>query len=179
MSRIVILMGSPRKNGNTELFVNAFADGAKENNQVEVVRVSDYKVSPCRGCNACYANENYACIQNDDMSKIYSKLADADILVIASPVYFYGISAQLKTVIDRLHTPIRQQFAIKKTALLLVGAAKIPKLFDAIKMQYELIDDFFHLENIGMILVNGVKEKGDILKSNALKEADELGRNIR
>ena len=179
MRRIVVLMGSPRKHGNTDLLVNAFIEGAKENNQVEVVHVSDYKVSPCRGCNVCYMNENHACAQKDDMKKIYLKLADADILVIASPVYFYGISAQLKTIIDRLHTPMRQQIAIKKTALLLVGAAKIPELFDAIKMQYKLIDDFFHLENMGMVLANGVKEKGDILQSSALKEAVELGRKIK
>lgn len=179
MSRIVILMGSPRKHGNTDLLVNAFVEGAKENNQVEVVRVSEYEVSPCLGCNACYKNENHACSQKDDMNDIYLKLADADILVIASPVYFYGISAQLKTVIDRLHTPMRQQFAIKKTALLLVGAARIPELFDSIKLQYKLINNFFHLENIGMVLVDGVKDKGDILQSSALKEAIELGRKIR
>ena len=179
MSRIVILMGSPRNNGNTELLVNAFVEGAKEQNQVEVVRVSEYKVNPCCGCNACYTNENHVCSQKDDMSEIYLKLTDADILVVASPVYFYGISAQLKAIIDRLHTPMRQQFAIKKTALLLVGAAKIPELFDAIKMQYELIDDFFHLENIGMVLANDVKEKGDVLESDAIRKAVELGQKIK
>ena len=72
------------------------------------------------------------------MSAIYEKLRVADIVVIASPVYFYGISAELKAIIDRLHTPMRNEFKIKKLALLLVGAASLPNLFDAIKLQYQL-----------------------------------------
>ena len=112
------------------------------------------------------------------MSVIYEKLRTADIVVVASPVYFYGISAQLKAIIDRLHTPMRNEFHIKKLALLLVGAASLPNLFDAIKLQYQLVLDFFHLENIGMVLVKGVKEKGDIEGNEALNEAYELGLSI-
>lgn len=112
------------------------------------------------------------------MDVIYHKLKTADIVVIASPVYFYGISAELKAIVDRLHTPMRNEFQIKKLALLLVGAATLPNLFDAIKMQYQLVLDFFHLENIGMVLVRGVKDKGDIEGNIALKEAYDLGISI-
>lgn len=96
------------------------------------------------------------------MQQIYDKLLEADILVIASPVYFYGITAQLKSIIDRLHTPLRNEFKIKKLALLLVGAATLPELFDSIKLQYQLTLNFFGLESAGMVLVRGVKDKGDI-----------------
>ena len=113
------------------------------------------------------------------MIGIYEKLKAADILVVASPVYFYGISAQLKAVIDRLHTPVRNGFPIKKLALLLVGAAELPELFDAIKLQYQLILNFFHLEDAGMVLVRGVKDKGDIKGNAALKEARALGLSIK
>ena len=112
------------------------------------------------------------------MSVIYEKLRTADIVVIASPVYFYGISAQLKAIVDRLHTPMRNEFHIKKLALLLVGAASLPNLFDSIKLQYQLVLDFFQLENIGMVLVRGVKEKGDIEGNEALNKAFELGLSI-
>lgn len=112
------------------------------------------------------------------MSVIYEKLSTADIVVIASPVYFYGISAQLKAIIDRLHTPMRNKFKIKKLALLLVGAASLPNLFDSIKLQYQLVLDYFHLEDVGMVLVRGVKEKGDIEGNDALNEAYELGLSI-
>lgn len=119
------------------------------------------------------------CFQNDDMNLIYDKLRNADIAVIASPVYFYGISAELKAIVDRLHTPMRNKFSIKKLALLLVGAATLPNLFDSIKLQYQLILDFFNLEDIGMVLVRGVKDKGDIKENIALKEAYELGLSIK
>ena len=103
---ILIISGSPRKGGNTELLAEAFAKGAAEHHHVEIVSVRDYKVNPCLGCNACFKT-NGICAQKDDMAIIYEMMNQADMLVIASPVYFYGISAQLKAVIDRFHNPIR------------------------------------------------------------------------
>ena len=176
---ILILSGSPRRGGNTELLVEAFVKGASQKHHVEVVSVHDYKVNPCMGCNACFKNEINACIQKDDMSLIYDKMAVADMLVIASPVYFYGLSAQLKAVIDRFHNPIRDTYHIKKTALLLVGAASLPELFDGILAQYRLCLNFFKLEDAGRVLVRGVKDKGDIQNTEAIQKANELGLNIR
>lgn len=179
MSNIVVLLGSERKNGNTDLLVNAFVEGAEIHNTVEVVSVADYKVNPCIGCNSCFKRENNECFQKDDMRMVYEKLQKADVVVIASPVYFYGISAQLKAIIDRLHTPMRNRFNIKSTALLLVGAAELPELFDSIKLQYHMIDNFFKLKDEGMVLVRGVKDIGDIRENEALKDARKLGLSIR
>ncbi|MBO4849570.1 MAG: flavodoxin family protein [Prevotella sp.] len=173
---ILILCGSPRKSGNTELLVDAFVKGASQKHQVETVSVRDYKVNPCVGCNACFKNNT--CAQKDDMAIIYEKMANADMLVIASPVYFYGLSAQLKAIIDRCHNPIRDTFHIKKAALLLVGAASLPELFDSILTQYQLCLNFFHMEDAGKVLVRRVKEKGDIKQTEALNEAYELGRSL-
>ena len=114
MSRIIVLVGSVRKGGNTDLLAQAFAESAGKRHEVELVSVADYAVHPCIGCNSCYTSEGHRCFREDDMQQIYEKLKPADVLVIASPVYFYGISAQLKAVIDRLHTPMRNDFAIKK-----------------------------------------------------------------
>lgn len=176
---ILILSGSPRKGGNTELLVEAFVKGASQKHHVDVVSVHDYKVNPCMGCNACFKNESNSCVQKDDMPLIYEKMAVADMLVIASPVYFYGLSAQLKAVIDRFHNPIRDTYHIKKTALLLVGAASLPELFDGILAQYRLCLNFFKLEDAGRVLVRGVKDKGDIQNTEAIQKANELGLNIR
>ncbi len=176
---ILILSGSPRKGGNTELLVEAFVKGASQKHHVEVVSVHDYKVNPCMGCNACFKSESNSCVQKDDMPLIYEKMAVADMLVIASPVYFYGLSAQLKAVIDRFHNPIRDTYHIKKTALLLVGAASLPELFDGILAQYRLCLNFFKLEDAGRVLVRGVKDKGDIQNTEAIQKANELGLNIR
>lgn len=178
MSKIIVLVGSMRKGGNTDLLSQAFAKGAGENNEVEIISVADYKVNPCIGCNSCFTRESNNCFQDDDMKIIYEKLKSADMLVIASPVYFYGISAQLKAIIDRLHTPMRNSFHIKKLALLLVGAASLSELFDSIKMQYQLVLNYFKLEDAGMVLVRGVNNIGDIKNTDALSEAYNLGKSI-
>ena len=175
MNRILVLIGSVRRGGNTELLARAFADGAGAN-EVELVSVADTSVHPCRGCNACFSNEGGRCVQDDGMTEIYKKLKWADTLVIASPVYFYGVSAQLKALIDRLHTPMRNTFGIRRLGLILVGAAELPDLFDPIILQYRMILRFFGLEDIGMVLVRGAKEKGDVRSGDGLREAYELGR---
>ena len=178
MSKIVILAGSVRKGGNTQMLAEAFAKGAKQENEVEILSVTDYKVNPCIGCNSCFQREGNTCFQQDDMQKIYPKLAEADVIVAASPVYFFAISAQLKAVIDRLHTPMRNGFKVKKLALLLAAASSKPTVFDSIKMQYQQILDYFNLEDGGTLCVNNVKDKGDIQKSPALQEAFERGRKM-
>lgn len=179
MSKIVVLIGSVRKNGNTEILANAFSDGVKHNNDVEIISIADYKVNPCIGCNSCFTREGNTCFQNDDMQKIYKKLAEADVIVMASPVYFYGISSQLKAIIDRLHTPLRNTFKVKKLGLILVAAATLPSVFDSIELQYQLVLDYFKLQDVGKILVTGVKDRGDIKGSQALIEAYQLGKQIK
>ena len=178
MGKVVILTGSMRKDGNTDLLAAAFADGARLYHEVEVLSVADYSVLPCIGCNACFTREGNTCFQNDDMQKLYPKLMEADVIAVASPVYFYGVSASLKAVIDRLHTPMRNRFRVQKLVLLAVAAATIPQVFDAIKMQYRLILDFFHLEDGGSVLVDGVREKGEIAGHPALRVAYRLGSEL-
>ena len=175
---ILIFSGSPRKGGNTDLLVEAFVKGASQKHNVEIVSVHDYKVNPCIGCNACFKSEYNTCVQKDDMALIYEKATVADMLVIASPIYFYGISAQLKSIIDRFHNPVRDTFHIKKMALLLVGAATLPELFDSILTEYNLCLNFFKLEDAGKVLARGCKDKGDIIRSGYLDEALKLGLTI-
>ncbi|MEA5085448.1 MAG: flavodoxin family protein [Lachnospiraceae bacterium] len=179
MSQIVVLVGSVRKDGNTQLLVNSFVNGAKQKNDVEIISMADYEVNPCIGCNACFKREDNTCFQNDDMQIVYKKLSKADIIVVASPVYFYGVSAQLKAVIDRLHSPIRNGFKVRKLGLLLVAGATIPSVFDAIKVQYQLVLDYFSFEDVGKVLVKGVKDVGDIKNHSELIEAYELGKQIK
>ena len=160
------------------MLAGAFAKGASLRNEVEVVSVADYRIHPCTGCNRCFSNEDHACVQDDDMALIYEKLRNADTLVVASPVYFYGISAQLKALVDRLHTPMRNDFPIRRLGLILVGAATLTDLFDPIVMQYRMICRFFNLESIGMVLVSGAKEKGDVSHGDGVQRAFELGSRL-
>ena len=178
MSRITVLIGSPRRNGNTALLAESFEKGARNDNDVELLRVADYHINPCLGCNACYSGEGHACVQKDDMALIYQRLMQTDTLIIASPVYFYGVSAQLKALIDRLHTPLRNDFHIKQLGLILVGAASLPDLFDPIVTQYRMTCRYFGLEDIGMVLVRDAKDAGDVLAGDGLRRAYDLGASI-
>ncbi|MDD4591455.1 MAG: flavodoxin family protein [Parabacteroides sp.] len=180
MSKIVVLLGSMRRHGNTALLTSAFAKGAHEsNNNITVISVADYTVIPCTGCNACRKRENNNCVIADDMQKILPVLIEADIIVIASPVYFYGLSARLKAIIDRLHQPARSAMKVKKLGLLLVAADTLPAVFDPIVLQYHLILDYFHLKSIGEVLAYGVEAIGDIHDKPVLDEAYLLGKEIR
>ena len=112
------------------------------------------------------------------MKIIYEKLKECDTLVIASPVYFYGISAQLKALIDRLHTPMRNTFSVKNMALLLVAGASLPQVFDSLLVQYNLVLSYFKLNDLGKVLVTDVRQKGAIKDNKALLDAYNLGMSI-
>lgn len=178
MSNIVVLIGSPRKGGNTEILANSFIDGAKENHDVKVISIADKKINGCTGCNFCYADQSHRCKQKDGMQEIYEKLTPAEIIVIATPVYFYGVSSQLKCLIDRLHNPIRNNFKVKKLVLLSVAADTIPTVFDSVKTMYNSVLKYFSLEDGGIITVFGVEKRGDIHGNIALKDAYKLGESI-
>ena len=178
MSRILVLSGSPRRDGNTDRLVDSFVKGVSPGNEVEVIHVCDYSIHPCIGCNTCFSREGNKCFRDDDMTLVYDRLGKADIVIIASPVYFYGISAQLKAVVDRLHTPMRNSFPIQKLGLILVGAAELPELFDSILTQYRLILKFFSLEDGGTFLARGAREKGSVTDDD-LKKAYQLGQSIQ
>ena len=121
--KILILNGSPHLDGPTSDMARAFAEGAKEaGHEVVSVNVAHKNIRGCMACEYCRNKEKGICAQKDDMAVIYEKVSQADMLVIASPVYFYGISAQLKALVDRLHTPMRNAFSIRRLGLILVGA---------------------------------------------------------
>ena len=101
--KIVILNGSPRKTGNTSELAKAFAQGAESaGNEVTVFYLGSMNINGCRGCFGGHSSKECPCVQKDDMAQIYPAVKAADIIVMASPLYYWSISGQLKTVIDRL-----------------------------------------------------------------------------
>lgn len=99
--KVLILSGSPRKGGNSDLLCDEFLRGASDGgNDVEKIRISTENIAPCLGCYYCTSN-NGACVQKDGMAEILQKMIDADVIVLASPVYFYSVDAQIKALIDR------------------------------------------------------------------------------
>ena len=117
--KIVVLSGSPRKGANTDAMVEAFAETAGEGgNTVEVIRVASKKIAGCLGCQYCFTHEG-TCVQKDDMADVIESLKGADMVVFASPIYWFDITAQEKAVIDRLYAFGATGFPFTKTALLL------------------------------------------------------------
>ncbi|WP_206428088.1 flavodoxin family protein [Collinsella aerofaciens] len=121
---IVVLSGSPRKGANTDTMVEAFAETAREGgNTVEVVRVASKKIAGCLGCQYCFAHGG-VCVQKDDMANVIESLKDADMVVFASPIYWFDITAQEKAAIDRLYAFGATGFPFTKTALCSIATAR-------------------------------------------------------
>ena len=178
MGKIDVLVGSARKVGTTQLLAEAFAEGARQHHAVELVYIAQQKIAPCTGCDTCRRKEGLCCVQQDDMQALYPKILQADGIVIASPVYVFGLTAQLKALIDRLHGAMHKPTQVRKTALLSVAAAPGGRAFEAVKLQYEIAVEYFHLEDKGVLLVPGVKNPGDIQGNPALQEAYKLGASM-
>mgnify|MGYP000802091376 CR=1 FL=1 len=109
--KVLILSGSPRKGGNSDILCDEFLRGAREaGHQLEKVRPTEKKIAPCLGCYYC-ASHGGECVRRDDMADLLQQMIDADVIVLASPVYFYSINAQLKAVIDRFQRYFEARFA--------------------------------------------------------------------
>lgn len=137
--KILILMGSPNPKGSTFLLADAFRQGAQDGGHVvQMIDVAKAHVSPCGGCVAC--GYDGPCVKRDDMARIGAALLEADMLVLATPLYYYGMSSQLKTVIDRFCAfNGRMQRKHMKSALLSVAWNADDWTFDALKAHYHKI----------------------------------------
>ena len=154
---ILVLSGSPRKGGNTDLLVESFVKGASQKHQVEVVSVHDYKVNPCIGCNSCFAREDHKCCQKDDMQSIYTEILSSDMVVFASPIYYFTLSAQLQAAIHRTYS-IDIPKNIKKVALIMSSGS--PFVYGpAITQYYQSIVEYWGVENAGIFTANGEQNK--------------------
>ena len=104
---ILVLNGSPRPKGNTKQMVNAFEEGAESaGHKVYVVDVCKKKIAGCLACEYCHTKGNGQCVQKDDMQQVYDLLDDAEMLVIAAPIYYHGLSGQMKCTIDRFYAKL-------------------------------------------------------------------------
>nr|WP_288827080.1 flavodoxin family protein [uncultured Clostridium sp.] len=173
---ILVITGSPRKNGNTEIMASAFANAAKEAGHVVTVKkLSTLKVKPCLACTYCFSHDG-VCIQNDDMNSILTDLDQADMLVLASPVYWFDVSAQTKCFIDRMYASAKKGFHIKSIAMLLNSVSD--GVYDAAKAQLNSICSYLKWENKGVITVSGMNEKGSMLKSEGLDKVRSFANSL-
>lgn len=168
--RILVLNGSPRPKGNTKQMVEAFRKGAvSSGHQVDVVDVCQKKIGGCIACEYCHTKGNGACIQKDDMQEVYRLLKDAEMLVIASPIYYHGISGQLKCVIDRFYSaayPTKPP-KLKKVAMILSSGDANMYEGALFSFQGDFLD-YLGLENMGVFTAHGA-ENGSETKLEELR----------
>lgn len=177
MKKVLILSGSPRKNGNSDILCDEFARGAAEaGHEVEKIRVAEKKIGYCRACYACRGTG--VCAIKDDMAEVLQKMIDADVLVLASPVYFYSIDAQLKALIDRT---VARWTEVKNKEFYYIVTAADEELTSAdttlacFRGYAECVED---AKEMGIIYGMGTYEKGTIKDKPAIFEAYEMGKNV-
>ena len=150
--KITILNGSPRKQ-NTSAMVEAFAQGAREaGHEVEILHVGQMKIAGCRGCGYCRTKGEGKCIQRDDMDKVIPAYEDCDMIVYASPVYFFGVTAQLQAAIQRVYC-IHKPTKATKSALLLSSGA--PDTGRSAVMMYQDMVGYMGIEDMGVFAFSG------------------------
>ena len=173
---IVILSGSPRKNENTDKLVAAFIDGAKSaDKNVTLFRVADMSIGGCLGCKYCLDNKG-VCSQNDDMTQIRDVIQRSDTIVFASPVYYAGVSAQLKLAIDRTYALWDVETAVKQAALLMT--CEDASTAEGAIVMYKIILDFEEWGDAGIIIASGLEDEKTIDGHEALEQAYKLGQEI-
>ena len=175
--KVLILSGSPRKDGNSDMLCNEFMRGAVENgNDVEKIRVSEKKSGYCTACYACRGTG--VCAIKDDMAEVMQKIIDADVLVLASPVYFYSIDAQLKALIDR--TVCRWTEVKDKEFYYIMTAADsgMESMETTLACFRGYADCVEGAKEMGVIYGTGVYDKGEILNKQQMQEAYEMGKGV-
>ena len=174
---IVVLSGSPRESGNTDKLAAAFIEGAESAGKaVTLFRVADMDIGGCLGCRHCF-NNNRVCIQKDDMPQILDVIRQADTLVLASPIYFFTITAQLKLAIDRTYALLGPTHPVKRAALL-ITYGRGTDAAEGAEVMFKNMCRHLKWENAGAVIAGGLGGKDDIAGRSELEEARELGRRI-
>ena len=177
---IIILNGSPRKNGNTSALTAEFAKGAKEvGNTVTEFFLGSMNINGCKGCFGGGKNPDSPCVQKDDMEQIYPVYKEADIVVLASPLYYWTISGQLKCAFDRLFAVAEcdPNYRNPKKNCVLIMAAE-GNGFEETLYWYDRLEKHLGWKSVGKVLCGGVMDIGDITGKAELQEAYELGKSI-
>ncbi len=176
--KVLILSSSPRKGGNSEALVASFAKGAEEaGNEVEIIHLREKQYGFCKGCFVCLKLGQ--CVIKDDAAEIIAKMHDADALVFASPVYYYSISGQLKTMLDRANPLYDTDYAFTEVYFLATAAENEKETVEgSIKAIQGWVDCFPRCELKKTVFAGGVNDIGDIKGHPALEEAYQIGMEV-
>ena len=176
--KIVVLEGSPNKHGSSNYLAEQFIRGAEEaGHTVTVIDAAHADIHPCTGCVHC--GYEGPCVQKDNMEDIRREILDADMMVFVTPLYYYGMSAQLKTVIDRF-CAFNSSIQAKrmKSALLAVAWNADDWTFDALSAHYRTLVRYLNLKDMGTVLGRGCGTPSMTKRSRYTQQAYELGRSL-
>ncbi|MGN0573287.1 MAG: flavodoxin family protein [Acutalibacteraceae bacterium] len=178
MKKVLIISASPRKNGNSDILCDRFAQGASESgNTVDKVFLSSKNIGYCRGCGVC--NTTHKCVQKDDMAEILDKAVNYDVIVLATPVYFYTMDGQMKTFIDRT-VPRYTEIKNKDFYFIMTAAdtekSSLSRTLEAFRGFTE--DCLDGAREAGIIYGVGAWKPGEIKTTPAYDEAYEMGKRV-
>lgn len=177
--KVLILTGSAKRKGTSALLAEEYQRGAEEvGHLVEIFRAGTGNVHGCTGCNHCEYGKN-SCVFRDDMDVLNPKLLEADVIVIATPIYYWGISSQLKAVIDRWQPTVFAMQGHKKVVLLTTQASDEDWVTEPVDAWYKALLRFMKWENGGRLAAKGVPARADIEAADYPQQAYALGKELR
>lgn len=175
LSKIVAFLGSPRLDGNTDILLNKVIEGIKDK-EVEKIILNKLKITPCQHCDGC--KKEGKCVVEDDMQLLYPKIIGADKIIIASPIFFMGLSAQTKALIDRCQVLWVRKYILgnfssplRKGLFLAVGGVNKPNIFEGAKITVKIFFKVINVDYTDELLFSGVDKKGAI-KNHPTAEKD-------
>ncbi len=186
--KVIALSGSPRKGGNTELLLNSAIKGIEDSGfSVKVFDLNSMNILPCQDCGGC--DNTGICIYEDDMIKIYEAIREADRVILASPIFFFALSAQTKMMIDRCQSFWCEKYLLKKPVqagrygrkglLLMVCGMKIEREFECAELTAKVFFRSISVTEHVTLSIAGVDDKGAILRHpTALRDAYEAGKGL-
>ncbi len=176
--KILVLSSSPRKGGNSDMLCDQFILGAREaGHEVEKLYVKDQKIHYCIGCNVCQGNGG-SCVYKDDMAQVAQRMINADVIVLATPVYFYSMDAQLKTLIDRSYARFIEMNNKEFYYILSCAADAAPYMDTAIAGLNGFTICLPGAKEKGIIRGFGVGEAVEVKGTAAMGDAYEMGKRV-
>ena len=172
--KILVLNGSPRANGNTAKMVAAFREGAEDaGSSVTVIEVCKKRIGGCMACEYCHTKGGGKCIQQDDMQEVYPLLEEAEMIVLASPIYYHSFSGQLQCAINRIYA-LDKPKKLRKAALILSSGSDLVYSGAIFEYQNSFLQ-YLHLEDCGMFAAHGEENQSPEL----LERLRTAGRNLK
>jgi len=191
MRKVLVIYGSPREGGNTDILLEEIVRGIKEKNknmEIEKVYLRKLCIYPCKECRAC--DKTGKCIIEDDMQKLHAKFLEADWIILGSPIFFYSVTANVKAMIDRCQALWARKYLLREHPgekpkekrggwFVCVGATRRKKLFEGASLTVKYFFDTTGVPYRGELLVRGIDKKGEMLNHpDVLSRAYSLGKNI-